>query len=149
VYFLKVLVRCPVQFSHQTTRSCRVVQDGRLTCAAFSAVSSKRKRKVLTINIKLVIFESLSKGVSQARLTTEYGVGKSMISDIHKNWGEGHGVPSTLDSLESLVCMVYSKKEPGNSYRQTIFSWKLASTLLHNKQMNRIMWYFTTQESNI
>jgi len=38
-----------------------------------------RKRKLLTIDNKLAILESLSKGVSQASLTAEYGVGKLTI----------------------------------------------------------------------
>ena len=54
------------------------------TVASSSGVQ-KRKRKVLSIDTKLAILESLSKGVSQAKLAEQYGVGKSTISDIKRS----------------------------------------------------------------
>ena len=49
---------------------------------ALSSGVQKRKRKVLSIDTKLAILESLSKGVSQAKLAEQYGVA---ISDIKRS----------------------------------------------------------------
>ena len=67
------------------------------TVASSSGVQ-KRKRKVLSIDTKLAILESLSKGVSQAKLVEQYGVGKSTISDIKRSEQKVKEYASTLDS---------------------------------------------------
>ena len=67
------------------------------TVASSSGVQ-KRKRKVLSIDTKLAILESLSKGVSQAKLAEQYGVGKSTISDINRSEQKVKEYASTLAS---------------------------------------------------
>ena len=58
----------------------------------------KRKRKVLSLESKLGIVDSLSKGVSQANLAAQYGVGKSTISDIKKSEGKIRQYVAVLDN---------------------------------------------------
>ena len=62
---------------------------------ALSSGVQKRKRKVLSIDTKLAILESLSKGVSQAKLAEQYGVA---ISDIKRSEQKVKEYASTLDS---------------------------------------------------
>ena len=59
---------------------------------ALSSGVQKRKRKVLSIDTKL---ESLSKGVSRAKLAEQYGVA---ISDIKRSEQKVKEYASTLDS---------------------------------------------------
>ncbi len=66
--------------------------------AIGSVSSTKRKRKVLTIEAKLAILNSLSKGISKASLAEEYGVGKSTISDIKNNEQKLKEYASHLDN---------------------------------------------------
>ena len=72
--------------------------------SSSSTVSSssriqKRKRNVLSfVTCKLAILESLSKGVSQAKLAEQYEIGKSTISDINRSEQKVKEYASTLDS---------------------------------------------------
>ena len=99
---------------------------------ASSSGVQKRKRKVLSIDTKLALLESLSKGVSQAKLAEQYGVGKSTISDIKRSEQKVKEYASTLDSQgvsTSRKVMRLAKEdkleealylwEPGYSYKWT------------------------------
>ena len=80
--------------------------------SSSSTVSSssgiqKRKRKVLSIDTKLAILESLSKGVNHAKLSEQYGVGKSTISDIKKSEQK---VKEYASTRETAIGVSTSKK---------------------------------------
>ena len=55
------------------------------TAPAKSQTKPKRKRKVLTLEDKLVILDRLSKRERQVDLALEFGVGTSTVADIKKN----------------------------------------------------------------
>ena len=50
------------------------------------------------VTCKLAILESLSKGVSQAKLAEQYEIGKSTISDINRSEQKVKDYASTLDT---------------------------------------------------
>ena len=52
----------------------------------------------MSIDTKLAILESLSKGVNHAKLAEQYGVGKSTISDIKKREQKVKEYASTRDN---------------------------------------------------
>ena len=62
------------------------------------AEGGKRKRNALTLETKLSILDKLLEGASQSRLTSEYGVGKSTITDLKKNESKLHEFVSTAES---------------------------------------------------
>ena len=64
--------------------------------------TAKRKRVVLTLEIKLEILNRLSKGVSQAQLAKEYGIGKTTVFDLKKNEDKIKAFAVSMDNLS--VC---------------------------------------------
>ena len=46
------------------------------------ATASKRKRVVLSLELKLEILDRLSKGETQSHLAIEYGIGKTTVFDL-------------------------------------------------------------------
>ena len=101
--------------------------------SSSSTVSSssgiqKRKRKVLSIDTKLAILESLSKGVNHAKLAEQYGVGKSTISDIKKSEQKVKEYASTRDNHWSK----HIKK--GNLIRLKRISLKRPCTCVYSEK---------------
>ena len=52
---------------------------------AMAAVTKKRKRSVLTLEMKLSIIKALEKGSSQRTVGESFGVPKSTVADIWKD----------------------------------------------------------------
>ena len=59
----------------------------------------KRKRVVLSLETKLTILDRNSKGESQVKLATEYGIGTSTVEDIIKNADKIKSFALTMDTL--------------------------------------------------
>ena len=73
------------------------------TAPAKSQTKPKRKRKVLTLEDKLVILDRLSKRERQVDLALEFGVGTSTVADIKKNEAKIREFVATMDSLSMSV----------------------------------------------
>ena len=83
----------------------------------------KRKRKVLSIDTKLAILESLSKGVSQAKLVEQYGVGKSTISDIKRSEQKVKEYASTLDSQGVSTSRKVMRLAKEDKLEEALYLW--------------------------
>ena len=59
----------------------------------------KRKRKVLSLEDKLLILDRMSKGERQVDLASEFGVGTSTVADLKKKEGRIREFVATMDSL--------------------------------------------------
>ena len=70
-----------------------------MASSSSSSSSCKRRRVVLTLEQKLAILDRLKKGESQEKLASEYGAGRSMISDIKKSEEKLKSYASTMESL--------------------------------------------------
>ena len=92
------------------------------TVASSSGVQ-KRKRKVLSIDTKLAILESLSKGVSQAKLAEQYGVGKSTISDIKRSEQKVKEYASTLDSQGESTSRKVMRLAKEDKLEEALYLW--------------------------
>ena len=71
----------------------------RYSGSSSSSSSCKRKCVVLTLEQKQAILDRLKKGESQEKLASEYGAGRSMISDIKKSEEKLKSYASTMESL--------------------------------------------------
>ena len=73
----------------------------------------KRKRVVLSLETKLTILDRNSKGESQVKLATEYGIGTSTVGDIIKNADKIKSFALTMDTL--------SMNKKGRNFNFTIW----------------------------
>ena len=89
------------------------------TVAPSSGVQ-KRKRKVLSIDTKLAILESLSKGVSQAKLAEQYGVA---ISDIKRSEQNVKEYASTLDSQGVSTSRKVMQLAKEDKLEEAVYLW--------------------------
>ena len=80
-----------------------------------NSAASEQKR-ILLLDAKLALLDSLHKGNGQARLAEEYRVGKSTISNTKKSKKKIRGYITVLDNQSvstSRKVMRLAKEEPG------------------------------------
>ena len=85
----------------------------------------KRKRKVLSLESKLAILDTLSKGVSQANLAAQYGVGKSTISDIKKSEGKIRQYVAVLDNQGVSTSRKVMRLAKEDRLEEALYLWFL------------------------
>ena len=90
---------------------------------SLSCGIQKRQMKVLSIDTKLAILEFLSKGVSQAKLAEQYGVGKSTISDIKRSEQKVNEYASTLDSQGVSTSRKVMRLAKEDKLEEALYLW--------------------------
>ncbi|MFS1564304.1 MAG: hypothetical protein ACL7AX_13000 [Candidatus Arsenophonus phytopathogenicus] len=86
-------------------------------------MSSKRKRVVLSMSQKVDIVNRLNKGESGQRLSEEYGVGTSTVSDIKKNAASILKFVSVLESEDGSSSRKMMRRANNDTVDDAVFKW--------------------------
>lgn len=91
--------------------------------AAYVCIMSKRKRVVLSMHDKYEINKRLQDGESATKLSNEYGVGKSTITDIRKRKDSIASFISKLDSTDGSSARKTMKLATNKDLDDTVYKW--------------------------
>ncbi|XP_070571291.1 tigger transposable element-derived protein 2-like [Ptychodera flava] len=84
--------------------------------------SVKRKRHVLDLDTKLSIIDRLESGESATKLSREFGVGKSTITDIKKSKAKLRDFASKMDTDVGLKRKIM-KTANDETLEKSVFTW--------------------------
>ena len=142
-----------------------------MASSSSSSSSCKRRRVVLTLEQKLAILDRLKKGESQEKLASEYGAGRSMISDIKKSEEKLKSYASTMESLSRLarrqgrwcawqmtknlmklsicavVCSFVQKREVARHARKRPYTLRKSHAASAPRTVARRMWFWNSISS--
>ena len=72
---------------------------GPVCCTLLQFFRRKRKRVVLSLENKLSILNRLAKGEKGTKVTSEFGIGNSTVTDLKKNESRIRSLVSSMESL--------------------------------------------------